>query len=346
MLLQPLFCSGRLLQPFVAVLEPYPELAGELERLRKHPTGPRIATEWAHEHIVGWVQRTGDVDLGLRAAEVTRLGALGLLDYALHTAATLRESVSVAERYSRLYSEALEISIVREHERVWLRVEHTPRAPRALTDFVLASYYRNHLKPHLDPDAQLECCFRYAEPAVTAVHHALFDGVPLRFGAPFDGFVLDPRALDRPLDSGDPALHRVHCEQIEAGDVADAQTMAFRVRRQISVDLQAGRPKAGRIARTLRMSRRTLARQLAREGTSFSGQLDEFRRDLALQMVFSPSLSLAQLARSLGFTHVQAFHRSFKRWTGVSPRRYRAAAEEEAAPAPREAISSALQPGE
>ncbi len=327
MQLQPLFCSGRFLLPFLTVIDRYPHLAGEVERLQKKPITRRVALEWAYELVSRWVRATRDVDLGLRAAEASRLGTLGRLDYALRTAATLRDSMALAQRYSRYYSDALELKIVREHDRVWLRLDHTPRGPRALSDFVLATYYRNHVKPHLPPDARVACCFCYPKPATTAVHEAVLDGAQLQFDAPFDGFLLEAGALDGMLDSADAALHSVHCEQVEAahGGVSDSRMFALRVRKQIALDLEAGRPSAVRVARKLRVSRRTLVRRLAREGTSFKAQLDDLRHDLAVRLIAtSPTLSLAQVARSLGFSHVQAFHRSFKRWTGTSARGYRA----------------------
>jgi AraC-like DNA-binding protein len=59
---------------------------------------------------------------------------------------------------------------------------------------------------------------------------------------------------------------------------------------------------------------------LREEGTSFRTLLDETRRDLALAHLASAETSIAQLARLLGFSESRAFHRSFKRWTGRTPR--------------------------
>jgi len=98
----------------------------------------------------------------------------------------------------------------------------------------------------------------------------------------------------------------------------------MRVRRVVAAELRQGRPTSGIVARRLRMSRRTLVRRLASEGTTFSQLLDDLRRELAVHlMTRAGKLSLFDVAKSLGFGHVQAFHRSFKRWTGSTPCRYR-----------------------
>ena len=73
------------------------------------------------------------------------------------------------------------------------------------------------------------------------------------------------------------------------------------------------------IAATLGMSRRTLARRLATEGATFTGILEEMRRDLALGYLEDASLSISQIAWLLGFQEVSAYTTAFKRWTGVTP---------------------------
>ena len=71
------------------------------------------------------------------------------------------------------------------------------------------------------------------------------------------------------------------------------------------------------------MSRRTLVRRLHAEGTSFSQLLDSVRRELGVRWVSVPALSFSEISALLGFSHMQGFHRAFKRWTGQTPQRYR-----------------------
>jgi len=97
----------------------------------------------------------------------------------------------------------------------------------------------------------------------------------------------------------------------------------MRARRILATEMQRGRPTAYRLARRLQLSRRTLVRHLAREGTSFTLLLDGLRRQLGTRLVLEGALPLHAIASSLGFSHVQGFHRSFRRWTGMAPTRYR-----------------------
>jgi AraC-like DNA-binding protein len=335
---QPMSCTGRFVRPFLVVLAQYPGLEAEVAKANSRPIESRIDVESVQDLVVQWVGATRDADLGLRAGQVTCLGTGGALDYALRTAQTLRESIQLAQRYAKLYSDALEITVVGDHDRdrVSIQIGSQVPAPRALTDFMLATWYRNHLQPHLGSGAALECCFSYPEPTSLDVHRRVFGSAKLRFGESFDGFSFDDHALDRVLASADPSLHDVHCKQLELIDwpaAYEQQPLAVRVRRLLAADLRQGRPSSTSIASRLQMSRRTLVRQLAIEGTSFKFLLDELRHQLALHLIARRGLSLPEVSNALGFVHVQAFHRCFKRWTGSTPGRYRVAARQRPAAA-------------
>jgi AraC-like DNA-binding protein len=77
------------------------------------------------------------------------------------------------------------------------------------------------------------------------------------------------------------------------------------------------------VAHQLRLNFRALARKLAREGTTFSAILDDVRQDLGQGFVIGDELSLTEIAFQLGFSHVEAFYRAFRRWTGRTPLTYR-----------------------
>jgi AraC-like DNA-binding protein len=47
------------------------------------------------------------------------------------------------------------------------------------------------------------------------------------------------------------------------------------------------------------------------------------RQELALAYVQNLGLSLADISYLLGFSEQSAFHRAFKRWTGLPPGTYR-----------------------
>ena len=76
-------------------------------------------------------------------------------------------------------------------------------------------------------------------------------------------------------------------------------------------------------ADALAISARTLSRRLADEGTSFRVLLDDVRREFACALLQDRSLSVGDVAFFLQYSEPAAFHRSFRRWTGQTPRAFR-----------------------
>ena len=74
------------------------------------------------------------------------------------------------------------------------------------------------------------------------------------------------------------------------------------------------------------MNVRSLQRKLQQKDTSFKKILNEVREDLALKYIKDSSLTVSEISFLLGFAETSSFSRAFKRWTGGSPKAYRAGA--------------------
>jgi AraC-like DNA-binding protein len=77
------------------------------------------------------------------------------------------------------------------------------------------------------------------------------------------------------------------------------------------------------LTRMLNMSARTLRRRLEKEGSSYQRLKDNTRRDAAISLLSRTRLPIAEIAARVGFSDPSAFHRSFKKWTGLAPGEYR-----------------------
>ena len=79
------------------------------------------------------------------------------------------------------------------------------------------------------------------------------------------------------------------------------------------------------VARELRINSKTLSRELKREGTTFAAVLDHLRYERAIRYMGGREMGWPEIARQLGFSHVEGFYRAFKRWSGQTPLAYRRA---------------------
>jgi AraC-like DNA-binding protein len=106
-------------------------------------------------------------------------------------------------------------------------------------------------------------------------------------------------------------------------DVDASGPLSGRVRRMMVTQLGDTPLTPEKVARALAVSRRTLSRRLADESTSFRGILDDVRKEFACALLQDRSLSIADIAFFLQYSEPAAFHRSFRRWTGQTPRAFR-----------------------
>jgi AraC-like DNA-binding protein len=148
-------------------------------------------------------------------------------------------------------------------------------------------------------------------------------GTTPAFGQDRCEVVYPEAARELPLPWARPALAGVVEARLQALlDAIDRGTaMTARVRAAIGELLERGGCDVDAIARALHVSRRSLERALAEEGTSAGAVLDDERKQRALAWL--PALTVDEVAARLGYSDRRAFARAFRRWTGVAPRQAR-----------------------
>ena len=318
--------STDLLRVFVELLLEYEGELGEQMLRGLSFAGERVPIDVAHQALLLAVEQTADPDLGLKAARRLILGDVGAIDYVVSSAGTVRSAIEQASRYMRLINGALDVKLEIEGSVALLRLENSVAIPRAAADFQVGGFFRNHVCGWLGSRiGEVTVWFTHDSPAELGEYIRTFEPAKLRFGAPVLGFAFDQRILDLPLPNADPNLHAIlvpYADQ-RLSQLPAERSVTANVRSLIRVQLGDGGPDVGRVASQLGMSLRTLARRLETEGTTFRGLLDESRQQLAIEQVGRRSATFSEITDQLGFSHVAAFHRAFRRWTGRTPRQYR-----------------------
>jgi AraC-like DNA-binding protein len=87
--------------------------------------------------------------------------------------------------------------------------------------------------------------------------------------------------------------------------------------------LPNGKASVSEIARRVGMSRRTLARALLDEGTTFLALKTALRQALAKRYLRDQRLPITEVAWLLGYRELSSFTHAFTGWTGMTPREFR-----------------------
>jgi AraC-like DNA-binding protein len=146
---------------------------------------------------------------------------------------------------------------------------------------------------------------------------------PVRFGATHNALVFPSSHLHKAVRAVD--RERLRTLEREAESLLEQTQAAPGFANTVEALLALGLAGEGAeaIATRLDITPRTLARRLRAEGTSFQEIRDDVRRKLAESYLRKTAMPAADIALALGFSDATAFSRAFRRWTGVSPIRYR-----------------------
>jgi AraC-like DNA-binding protein len=280
----------------------------------------RLPHSVAERLIAAALDATGDPAFGLTASTHADISDIGLLGQLLMTAPTFGDALVRTTRFARLLHDAAHLTGKLEDGRYdWsLTMQGVVMSATAFEGLVGGTIAR--MRFGLGPEwAPLELRFRHAEPPYRQAYERFFR-CPLRFDAAQYGVVFDAAVLQR-ANQIDAAIAELIERRAEAAlrRLDGEESCTERVREVLAGGLTSGAIGAEAVTRALHMSRATLTRKLAQEGTSLSAVLDALRRELALEYVRDPDLSMEELARRLAFSDARALRRAFARWTGTTP---------------------------
>lgn len=184
-------------RPFWRLLRRYPQIPSRLlEGTDSVPDDVRVPVALGQEFLRNVVAATGVEDLGLLAAREAKIGTFEVLEFTALSAPTWRAAIETAFRYSHLMNEAADFRIELAGDEAHLVLGSTVALTRAGIDFQNAAFYLTCARWFDERPPELEVWFTYPKPVEVVEHRATFGDAPLRFGAPWNGFVFDAARLE------------------------------------------------------------------------------------------------------------------------------------------------------
>ncbi|MEL6362997.1 MAG: AraC family transcriptional regulator [Pseudomonadota bacterium] len=291
----------------------------------------RFAYSSLRRLTVNAMVQTGDPHLGPRLGRCFDAGYIGLPAYAAMTASTLQDALDVFSRYFFLAFPSVEFAVFVDagglecgETAVRLRSRFAlEEIAYFISGFALAAsdvLLKKLLNaPQLASRAEMTVCEPVGWAAV-----AVEVGFPVRFDAPENRLIFPSALLAEPLPCADPINHArlvALCENF-ATDAGYEATLVSCVVSFLEEGQNLGAPLS-EAAAALGYSERGLRRKLQQSGTSYRKLIEQVRESRARQMLSKTRKPITAVAHELGYETASNFARSFKRWTGSTPKEYR-----------------------
>lgn len=266
-------------------------------------------------------RQPGCSDIGLAVGGASTLRLLGTLGSLLRAGPTVGHALQSLVNLQRLHGEGLAAFSV-DHGHC-VEVGFVALAPGSVR---LATLYDTAA-------AMIAACVHEisggaVRPTGVALPHRIDDRAVYR--AHFGSRVLcqtdhaalffEKRALALDVMEPDPGRR---CE-IAIGLKLPADDLVTRLYRGIRLQFAwTGSPRVEDFAAQVGISARSLSRRLAERGLSFSDVLRQVRYDLSRQLLAETDRQMCEVASACGYRDGAPFQRTFRRWSGTSPGRWR-----------------------
>ena len=275
------------------------------------------------------IEVTGDPCLGLKVGQRWHPSAAHALGYAWLASDTLLESFHRLVRYYRVVTTDKEV-VKFQGERggyrfLWDDSQSHYGISDAEYDEAFAAIVTLCRLNAGDSLAPRRLRMRRGPPPCESEFSAFFRS-PIEYSAGENSMLFERPSIEAPLPSSNIQIAR-ECDRIIDRYLAQLErdNIAAGTKAQLLLQLPSGSVTEESVAKALHLSVRTLQRRLAEEQLTFKQVLDDTRRELALQYVRDPTLSINEMAYLLGYSEPANFSRAFKRWTGQPPSTMRAA---------------------
>lgn len=250
---------------------------------------------------------------------------------AVRSAPTVDEALEVMARYHELVVEDGALTVDRGARETSVSWQHPADAlDGSVMQAALGAFHWWELRSHAAGPLSVSQVRLAAEPlGPKSAYEEHFGVLPqFNFSGGYTAFTLRNADRELPLSTSNQSLFRFSCWVLETRletrhhGPAEEITKLHHALRESVVNRDFS---ITNLAREMRTSVRSAQRVAARHGVRLRGMVEEVRLGEAKRLLGDPTLTVAAVSESIGYSDERAFRRAFRRWTQQSPSDYRRA---------------------
>lgn len=270
-------------------------------------------------------------DTGLQLGLALNISRWGMLALAMISSRSLGAALASANRHRALVRSRFDLQPIESGDDVAIQIQPRGDQPfpvnREFGHEILIGTLQSQISDLLArPFHFSRITLAYPEPG-QGDHYRQLCQCPVEFGSRTSALWLPGALLTERLPLANPVNEQLALQLSEQAlaQVQQWQQADIKVRVQAALQASAGQlPSAREMAASLNLSERSLRRQLQQQGSSFRELIQQHQLRLALAELETPGSDIPRVAERCGFRDANGFREAFKRWTGMTPGRYRA----------------------
>lgn len=287
------------------------------------------------------VRATHCGEFGLRVGMKNDATNAGLAGLAAVNAETVADALCVISDYLKLSQTSFAIRVKRSVESAIASVvllnpdmESGNQVAEGATAS-LVRFMREILEPGWNPEQVLLVRSRPANPRV----FDKFFRAPIQFNSTECGIVLGSNTLQKSLLNRNEKYFEVLISELKSSESRALDAFVTELKLVMHRQLADGLLTLERTAAAFNCAGRTFARRLADKGLLFSTLAEEVKYEKARSLLRGDA-KISEITAILGYSEAGTFTRSFKRWSGETPKAWRKSC---GAPRPQKSVSSAAK---
>lgn len=262
--------------------------------------------------------------IGLKVGENFLARHWGRLGYLIMSGENGMEGIQYIQRFATIVTNALEMKWITDSETLSCEFSlQDSRVSRHVVDYFVSSSLALSRATSNDQTRYLSVRFQH-DGGPTPPFYDEFLQTSCYFNQPCNQITVDIDGLRQVSAFRDPRLKKIledHANQV-LESLAVSDELVEKVQRYIVEALPQGAPSLKQTCEHIGQTERSFQRALAKQGINYQEMVDDLRMRMALEYIRN-DYNFLDIAMMLGYSEQSAFHRAFKRWTGMPPSRYR-----------------------
>lgn len=288
----------------------------------------RVSGEQIDKIYEAAYQLTEDSSIGFQAGKIFKFNNLGLLGYFLENSSTGKDVYDKLIKYQAILGNGILTEIEFEADNFLLNLityrDMSTIASRICLEKIITQNIQGMRMLTSEDIPVSSVHFKGPKPDNTEEFEE-FVACPVYYNDSINGIRLPNRVLSNKIIQYNSLMEDQFSKlvQSELEKIFLNEDFASQVSQHIFKHYPSCKVDAEKVASDFNLGLRTFQRRLQLEETNFKNIIDEVKKHIAINYVKSNILALSEISYIMGFSEISSFYRSFKRWTGQTPKSFR-----------------------